>query len=187
MSARSWIGWSLATLVIAVLAHMASMHFAPRFIMHVAMHRMGAVNTMHHQGRVSADSRGVVRPSPDLLYSACPFDLSGGALEVQAPIPPGTYWSASAFDAATNNFFVINDHTVGGQPLELILLPPGDVEEPPHIAGQLVVHAPTNHGLVLFRTLVNDEKNFAKLDAARRQATCALLKSPPPAGSSNGG
>ena len=186
MSAREWAAWIVATLVVAVGVHALSVMFLPQAIMHVALHRMGAVNTAHHQTRVNEHSRGVVRPSPDLLYSACPFDLSHGALEVQAPVPPDTYWSASAFDAATNNFFVINDHTVGGQPLELILLPPGRAQEPPHIAGQLVVHAPTTHGLVLFRTLVNDERNFAKIDAARRQATCALLKSLP-AGSSSGG
>src|SRR6202012_4345865 len=104
-----------------------------------ALGKMGAVNTIHHQNRVDEHSRGVVRPSPDLLYSACPFDLSHGALEVQAEVPPNTYWSASAFDAHTNNFFAINDRTIGGQPLELIILPPGQNTEPPHIAGQLVV------------------------------------------------
>jgi uncharacterized membrane protein len=45
-----------------------------------------------------------------------------------------------------------------------------------HIAGRLVIRAPTTHGLVLFRTLVNEEKNFAKIDAVRRQASCAPLK-----------
>ena len=172
MSAREWIGWIVGTLVIAIAVHIASVWLLPRAVMHIALSRMGTVNVTHHQSRVTAKSRNVVRPSPDLLYSACPFDLSKGALEVQAPIPPDTYWSASAFDADTNNFFAINDRTVGGQPLELIILPPGQNSEPPHIAGQLVIHAPTAHGLVLFRTLINDEKNFAKIDAARRQAHC---------------
>lgn len=172
MSAREWAGWIVGTLIVAAAVHIASVWFLPRAIMHVALGRMGSVNTIHHQPRVTAKSRGVVRPSPDLLYSACPFDLLKGALEVKAPVPPDTYWSASAFDANTNNFFAIDDRTVGGQPLELILLPPGQNNEPPHIAGQLVIHAPTRHGLVLFRTLINDEKNFAKIDAVRRQAHC---------------
>jgi uncharacterized membrane protein len=178
MSARAWTGWIVGTLAVAVAVHIASVWLLPRGVMHIALHRMGSVNTIHHQPRVTAGSRGVVRPSPDLLYSACPFDLSSGALEVKAPIPPGTYWSASAFDADTNNFFAINDRTVGGQPLELILLPPGREGEPPHIAGQLVVHAPTMRGLVLFRTLINDEKNFVRLDAVRRQAHCGAYPLP---------
>jgi uncharacterized membrane protein len=172
MSAREWTGWIVATFVVAFTVHVLSVWMLPRAVMHIALSRMSVVNTIRHQPRVTDKSRGVVRPSPDLLYSACPFNLSRGALEVKAPIPPDTYWSASAFDSNTNNFFAINDHTIGGQPLELIILPPGQKGEPPHIAGQLVIHAPTTHGLVLFRTLINDEKNFARIDAVRRQAYC---------------
>jgi uncharacterized membrane protein len=175
MSARAWIGWIAGALAVAVVVHIASVWLLPHGIMHIALSRMGSKNTIHHQERVTALSRGVVRPSPDLLYSVCPFDLRNGPLEVKAPIPPDTYWSASAFDAETNNFFVINDRAIGGQPLELIILPPAQKNELPHIAGQLVIHAPAVRGLVLFRTLINDEKNFARIDAVRRQATCAPL------------
>ncbi len=185
MSAREWTGWIAGTLVVALVVHIASVWLLPHGVMHMALSRMGGTNIIHHQSRVTAKSRGVVRPSPDLLYSVCRFDLSEGALEVKAPIPPDTYWSASAFDAETNNFFAINDRTVGGQPLELIILPPGHQDEPPHIAGQLVVHAPTTHGLVLFRTLINNEKNFAKIDAVRRQAYCGVY--PPRPLSKSGG
>jgi uncharacterized membrane protein len=177
MSARSWIGWSLATLVIAVLAHMASMHFAPRFIMHVAMHRMGAVNTMHHQGRVSADSRGVVRPSPDLLYSACPFDLTHGPLLVTAPVPQGTYWSVSVFDADTNNVFALNDGQVKSKTISLVVIGP-NVNDKSLPSGSAKIMLKTEHGLVLFRTLIGNEKDFARLDAVRRQAKCAPLNKP---------
>ena len=174
MSAREWTGWIEATLAVAIAVHLASVWYTPHAIMQVVLSRMGAPNTVHFQKRPDEHTRGVVRPSPDLLYSACPFALSNGALEVKAPVPPDTYWSASAFDADTNNFFAINDRTVGGQPLELIILPPAQRSEPPHIAGRLVVHSPTVRGLVLFRTLVNDDKNLARIDAVRRQATCGM-------------
>jgi uncharacterized membrane protein len=177
MKAREWIGWIVLTLAIAFGVHVASVRYLPHAIMHIAMRKMGAPNEIHHGKRVDETSRGVVRPSPDLLYSTCPFDLSKGTLEVRAPVPPGTYWSVSAFDAETNNFFKLNDHEIGGQPLELLLLPPHGGQEPAmHIAGQLVVRAPTVHGLILFRTLIGNEKDFAKLDAIRRQATCGIEK-----------
>jgi uncharacterized membrane protein len=182
MSAREWTGWIFGTIVIAVVVHLGSVWALPRGVMHIALSRMGHVNTIHHQPRVTAKSRGVVRPSPDLLYSVCPFDLRRGPLEVKAPVPPDTYWSASAFDANTNNFFAINDHTIGGQPLELIIVPPYQDKEPIHIAGRLIVRSPTVRGLVLFRTLINDEKDFARIDAVRRQAGCGAYD-----GSSSGG
>lgn len=186
MTAREWTGWIGATLAVAVAAHIASVWYTPRAIMHVVLHRMGAANVIHHQKRPDEHTRGIVRPSPDLLYSACPFDLSKGALEVRAPVPPATYWSASAFDGATNNFFAINDRQVGGQPLELIILPPGQKAEPPHIAGRLVIHSASEHGLVLFRTLVNDDKRLPEIDAVRRQATCGTWAEEPEGISSGG-
>jgi uncharacterized membrane protein len=181
MSARGWIAWVAATIVIAVLAHMASLHVLPRIIMHVAMHRMGAVNTIHHQPRVTADSRGVVLPSPDLLYSACPFDLKDGPLLVTAPVPQGTYWSVSVFDANTNNIFAMNDRQAK-ENVALVIFPPSGSKESASSHGGAWMHvmpkfvlSPTVHGLVLFRTLISNEKDFAKLDAVRRHANCALL------------
>jgi uncharacterized membrane protein len=179
MRAREWLGWIAATLIVAVAVHIASIWHLPHVIMHTALGKMGTPNTIHHGKRPDETARGVVRPSPDLLYSACPFDLSKGTLEVKAPIPAETYWSVSAFDSDTNNFFAINDRRMGGQPLELLVLPPGHNAEPPHIAGQLVIHSPSTHGLILFRTLVNDEKQFAKIDAERRQAICGILGTRP--------
>jgi uncharacterized membrane protein len=176
MSARAWIGWIAATIVVAAAVHLASVWVLPHTVMHIALNRMGAMNTIHHQKRVDEHARGVVRPSPDLLYSACPFDLSNGSLEVKAPVPPNTYWSVSAFDTDTDNFFALNDRQIGGQPLELIILPPRGGVEPMHIAGRLVIRAPTTRGLVLFRTLVNSEKDFAKIDTVRRQASCGPVK-----------
>ena len=180
MSARSWIGWGLATVVIAVLAHMASMHFAPRFIMHIAMHRMGAVNAIHHQPRTTAASQLVVRPSPDLLYSVCPFDLKDGPLLVTAAVPQGTYWSVSVFDADTNNIFALNDRQAKASFVTLLVVAPEAGQKGTRWKGLVIgptfaAKSPTNRGLVLFRTLISSEKDFAKIDAVRRKANCKLL------------
>lgn len=142
--------------------------------MHKVLARMGPVNQMQHQGRVTAQSRQVVRPSPDLLYSICPFDLAHGALHVTAKVPPGTYWSVSVFDDDTNNFFVRNDRQVKGA-IDFVLLPPkGAAAVLPKNA--TTMHSPSLKGLVLFRTLIPNEAAFAKVDAVRRQAACALTR-----------
>ncbi|HEY1630652.1 MAG TPA: DUF1254 domain-containing protein [Rhizomicrobium sp.] len=172
-----WLGWIALVLAIATVTHLASVHHLPHVVMNRAMARMGDVNTIHHGARASAEKQGVVRPSPDLLYSVCPFDLSKGALHVTAPVPPGTYWSVSMFDSETNNFFVLNDRQAKGS-VDLLVVPK-DWEKP--MPGT-VVHAPSTRGLVLFRTLVNDEKNLAAIDAARKQAKCGTLAHLPLAG-----
>lgn len=166
--------WIVAALAVAGVVHYVTLMDTPGFIMKRVMMKMGEVNTIHHQGRVTAASRGVVRPSPDLLYSVCPFDLANGALHVTAPVPPGTYWSVSLFDAQTNNFFVKNDKDAKGKVDLLLTTPYVDVKRP---AGAQEVVAPTPKGLVLFRTLINKEENFAAIDAARRKANCTFIRS----------
>lgn len=166
--------WIVVTLAVAAIVHYFTLIRTPGFIMNKVMMRMGEVNHIHHQGRVTADSRGVVRPAPDLLYSVCPFDLSQGALHVTGKVPPGTYWSVSIFDSETNNFYVRNDKQVKGSVDLLVTTPNDDVKRP---EGATEVIATSVKGLVLFRTLINDEKNFAAIDAARRTANCELIRS----------
>jgi uncharacterized membrane protein len=175
MSARSWAPWILATLVLAVAVHLATVWYLPHFVMNRALAKMGAPNMIHHGGRVTAASRGVVRPSPDLLYSTCPFDLSNGPIEIRATVPANTYWSVSLFDAETNNFFVRNDRQLNGKPLDLIVLTPKEDREPHQLPGRIFVRSPSEHGLALFRTLINDDSHFAAIDKARRQSNCAPL------------
>ncbi len=165
--------WIAATLAVAAVVHYFTLVATPGFIMNKVMMKMGPVNTIHHQGRVTAASRGVVRPSPDLLYSVCPFDLTDGALHVTAKVPPSTYWSVSIFDANTNNFFVKNDKQAKGSVDLMVMLPMTDVKMP---SGTQQVLSPSAKGLVLFRTLISDEKSFAAIDAVRRTANCEFLR-----------
>jgi uncharacterized membrane protein len=167
------LGWIFATLVVAAVTHYVTLTAVPGTIMGTALSRMGAPNEIHHQGRVTAASRGVVRPSPDLLYSVCPFDLTKGALRITSEVPKGTYWSVSMFDDDTNNFFVKNDRQVKNGHIDIVLMGNAPLNKPlPH--GAEPVHAPSARGLILFRTLINDDARFAAIDKARRTANCAL-------------
>jgi uncharacterized membrane protein len=135
---------------------------------------MGQPNTMHFGRRPDEDSRGVVRPSPDLLYASCPFDLSQGPLRLTAHVAHTTYWSVARFDAATNNFFVRDDQQVKGDVIDLIVVRPGMMPPPP-APEQTVVYAPTDKGLFLTRILISDEKDLTGLDAVRHQASCETV------------
>ncbi len=190
MTARTTLLTIAATLVVAVAAHLLTVWYLPNLIMDRAMAQMGAVNTIHHGQRATPAIHGVVRPSPDLLYSVCPYDLSKGAMKVSAVVPPGTYWSVSAFDDETNNFYVLNDREVESGRIarrgvvRLILLPPGTFSENEGVTSVGTrpifsnqgdfIYAPSMRGLIVFRTLINDESKFAQIDAVRRQANCKL-------------
>ena len=116
--------------------------------------------------RADASARTVVRPSPDLLYTACVFDLSAGPLRLSTPVPPG-YLSISGFADDTSNFFAVNDRDAvvdadGRRRLEVLLTADASVQAP---SGARVIVSPSVRGLVLFRTLIPDEARLAQWQA----------------------
>ena len=118
---------------------------------------------------LSLISREVVRPSPDLLYSACPFDLSRGPLRITAAVPD-SYFSISAFADNTDNFFVINDRQIKAARVELTLARQGSDYRGG--AGERVVRSPSDEGILLVRTLIKDRRDFKKLQQVQHQADC---------------
>jgi uncharacterized membrane protein len=177
MIAKSW-KWIAATLLVAVDVHGASLYLLPRLIMTRTMAgivKSAGLNTMQYGPRVTARSRAVVRPSPDLLYSICVYDLgtADGALRVHTNDMPDSYWSVSVFDADTSNFYALNDRQAKAGAADFLLVPAGTTVE---TGGLPVVPAPTSRGIVLFRTLVNDETHVAEIDAARHHAACEPYK-----------
>jgi uncharacterized membrane protein len=174
---RKLLPWLAATLLVAAIVHVASVWLLPRAIMHRVFTRLADMGTgeIRFQKRPDAGTRGIVRPSPDLLYSICAYNLSRGALRVHSPVPAGTYWSVSLFDDATNNFYVLDDrqaHAAREAAVDFVVAPAGS---PARLNGLKVVISPSTQGLVLFRTLINDEKKVAAIDAFRRKASCAIV------------
>lgn len=174
MIARNW-KWVATTLLIAIVVHVVTLLALPRLIMMRTMSaitRLVAANTMLYPPRPTSRSRGVVRPSPDLLYSICIYDLAAanGALRVSTHDMPNTYWSVSIFDADTNNFYALNDRQVGNGSADFLLVAP---DAQPQNDRLPVVTASTGRGIVLFRTLIDHENHLAEVDAGRRNADCS--------------
>jgi uncharacterized membrane protein len=172
MIARNW-KWIAATLLIAVVVHAASVLLLPRLMMRTmaAITKTVADNTIFYPPRPTATERGIVRPSPDLLYSICVYDLgaAGGALRISTHDMPNTYWSVSVFDAETNNFYALNDRQTKTGGADFLLAAKGAAIA----AGQLpVIAAPTDRGIVLLRMLVDDERRLSEIEAARHNAKC---------------
>ena len=75
----------------------------------------------------------------------------------------------SLFDVDTNNFYALNDRQTNAGAADFVLTASGTSAGN---AGLPVVVPPTNRGIVLFRTLINDDSRIAEIDAKRRFATC---------------
>lgn len=172
----SWLKWGAFTLILAAIIHWAAVAYAPTIIMSRAMAAIGGkgTNVITHGERATAAARRIVKPSPDLLYSQCVYDVSRRPLKITSAAPTDTYWSVALYAANTDNFFVLNDTQAKGLPATIILMGPGQTV-PPQPDGTHVVTAPSTKGVVLFRTLINDDAREADLDQQRRTAKCELM------------
>ena len=164
----------LVGLAVAVVSHFGVIAAAPYVFMSGAMKRVSRegtrINVWNHGPRVSQESRRVVRPSPDLAYSACVYDLSDGPVRVTAAAWDD-YMSVSAFAANSDNFFVINDRQAP-EGVDFVLVEEG--ADPPADAA-MVVESPTTRGIILQRRIAPTEERFALADAARKNDVCAPL------------
>lgn len=172
---RSWFLPVLCGAVAAALAWHGALVATPFALMSAAMKRIGQsgsngrANVFGFGPMATADRQPIVRPSPDLLYSTCVFDLSQGPVLVRVEPVPGHYWSLSIFDARTDVAAVRSDRDTGGKPAMLALHRPGQAVP----AGWEPVALSYNKGVALIRILMADKSEFASIDAIRRKSRCS--------------
>ncbi len=144
--------WLVGAIVIAIPAHLATVWAAPYAIMWQAGNGMRKAgigdNRVLHAPPVTAASRSVVRPSPDLAYSICRYNLADGPVRLKAP-KPDVYFSISAYANNTDNFFVLNDREMKADGAEVVLATASQAKGLPD-----AVLAPSATGVVLFRRVV---------------------------------
>lgn len=159
----------------AVVFHGATILAAPYVLMDKAMDRISRqgrmVNRWLHSPKVDETSRRVVKPSPDLAYSACVYDLKDGPVRVTAA-PWSDYMSVSVFEANSDNIFVINDRQAP-RGVDLVIVRKG--RKPP-AGATTVVLSPSRRGIVLQRRIAPTDARFAEADAARRSDVCESLR-----------
>lgn len=184
----NWFRPLLFGLVLALIGYQVATWQYPRVLMSLATGRVAgasawgsisaavtggspggpAVNRLSFAELATDKSTRIVRPSPDLAYSSCPFDVSQGPVIVEAAPVPAPYWSLSVFDAWTDVVFVRNNIQAGGQPIKLAIAKKGQ----PVPDGMAVVRVSGDSGIALIRILVPDRAQFDAIDTARRKASC---------------
>lgn len=173
-----WLAPLSLGLFAALLAWHVTLAQIPYALMRLATARVaaaGGINRMTHAPVVTAQSRAIVRPSPDLLYSSCPFDLARGPVLIEIPAIAAPYWSLSVFDARTDTAFVRNARAAPAG-VRVALLGP-DQNAP---AGTIAVRPKGARGIALLRVLIDRTHDFRAIDAARRGARCQPMPAPRP-------
>lgn len=168
---QRWVGAVALGAFCALLAWQVTLAMMPRALMAYAVDRVarqsGGINRFAHAPLVTAQARTIVRPSPDLLYSSCAFDVSRAPLLIDAVPVAAPYWSLSVFDAQTDAVFVANNQA-GMAPLRLAVTGPG--QRAP--AGYRAVPVSSARGIALVRILIDRTRPIGAIDAARRKTRC---------------
>ncbi len=172
---RRWLLPALCALIAGLIAWQTTLVATPFVLMHAAMKKIGGdgkVNAFAFGAPATADRQPIVRPSPDLVYSSCVFDVSDGPVLIRVEPVPGHYWSLSIFDARTDVAAVRSDRDTGGKPAMLALHRKGQVVP----AGWQPVELKYNRGIALIRILMADKAEYSVIDALRRRSTCAAAR-----------
>lgn len=161
---------------VALAAHVGTILVAPHALMTLAMRKLSPddaqVNAFQFARRTTAQSRAIVRPSPDLAYASCVYDLEQGPLLVKVPpSPDGSYTSVSVFAGNTDNVAVM-DSIRFPKGIRFVLQQEGKLVHP-GIAP--VIYTSTKRGIILDRRLAPTAEAFALADKARRADSCAPL------------
>jgi uncharacterized membrane protein len=178
---RKWVLWSiLATLVLAIVVHVATIMAVPYVMMNTQMSintKSKSVNVVSKATRASAAIRtAAVRPNADMYMSNFVYDLSKGPVLFTAQVPVDHYWSVSYFANNSDNFFVINDTQVKSNPVKILLISDGMKYSNPDNA--LVVTSPSIRGIGVIRQAIPGADRLKELADLQNQATISLPNAP---------
>jgi uncharacterized membrane protein len=172
----SWLRWSAAILVIGWLGHYPLAMLVPRLVMEGLYYKAGELtgyNQLNVNLRPDETSRSVVRPSPDLLYASCVYNLDQGPVVISAPVPE-RYWSMQFYQMNTNNFASISNqreqHFRVGTDVKVTLVGPD--ANPAEYQGE-VIQSPTTRGVMLLRA--SGIGDYSQAQAAIESSRCTSL------------
>ena len=169
-------GYFKKSLILVILGFILHLFFINYF--HVGMlwvfdRATGAnesVNTvLLRTDTANSDTRGLKRPSSDIMYSICTYDVKYKPLIITSSIPD-SYWSISFYSNNTDNFVTLNDHDIENNYLKIYLA--GVNSEPKKVSNGIVVVSPTDTGYALVRMFVGNGENLQNLKDIQETLNC---------------
>jgi len=136
-------------------------------------------NEVYYQAPIDASFKKVVRPCPDILYSACVYDISECDLLIEAKVPNFTYWSVAFYSISTDNYFTVNDRALSGRASIILTTKERYAKYYANLQGSggtIYVVSPGTRGIVIFRIFIPDESLLPELMEYQRSIKCTPIK-----------
>ena len=168
-----------AFLITGALVHFVVLNALPGKIMTKVRDRMmeGGLteNAWRMSPRTSPETQTVVRPAPDLAYTICLINLSGGPVELTAPTWPD-YGSLSVFAATTDNVYAGSlDARASGTPIVRRVIVAMDGQAVPEMGSADVVRVKQPEALALIRRLAATQDAYDAAAALVPDSSCKPL------------
>ncbi|MCR6663612.1 MAG: DUF1254 domain-containing protein [Luteimonas sp.] len=168
--ASFWLMVATVAVAAGICTHLAWVWAMPHRLMGDAMDTLGRDGQRLHQWiharRASPQARAIVRPSPDLAYSICVFDLSRGDVRLRVHPSPG-YWSLSLYAANSDNVRTWNDEDSPGG-VDVVLTHGATM------AGDGRVALPSARGIAAVRRLAPTPAEWDVAVAIRERDACEV-------------
>ncbi len=110
--------------------------------------RIGQENQFSILPAPDENSRLVVKPNPDFVYSSAFYNLKDGPIRITGELPDSIYWSVALYEPNTTNFYIKNDREFQSNQLDLIITR----ERSPGFQSEQIL-SQTKKGFVLLRLL----------------------------------
>ena len=156
---RSLINKIFILLVLGTIVHLAFIIYFPTYMMWKFDRDIAStsVNKIIHSDKVDSNSRTVIRPSPDLLYSVCAYDATYSPVVITSKVLD-SYWAMSFYASNSDNYAIINDLDIADDDVKVYLFGPNS--KPTKITDGYAIFSPSNKGAMLIRRFLGNESTL---------------------------
>jgi|TARA_B100001559_G_scaffold144027_1_gene120839 uncharacterized membrane protein len=170
---KSYLKKSLVLILFGFILHILFISYFHVGMLWVFDRETGANDTVNtvllHTDTATSDTRGLKRPSSDVMYSICTYDVKYKPLIITTPIPD-SYWSISFYSKNTDNYVTLNDLDIENKYLKVYLV--GINSQPKKVSNGMVVVSPSDTGYILIRMFVGNGENLQQLKDFQESLSC---------------
>ena len=170
---KSYLKKSLSLIILGFILHILFISYFHVLMLWVFDRETGANNKVNtvllHTDTATSDTRGLKRPSSDVMYSVCAYDVKYKPLIITSSIPD-SYWSISFYTKNTDNYVTLNDLDIENKYLKVYLV--GINSQPKKVSNGMIVVSPSDTGYILIRMFVGNGENLQQLKDFQESLSC---------------
>jgi uncharacterized membrane protein len=166
----------------ALLVHISALFLIPRMAENDAWARLskttqpGVFSIIDEASDIASSMRAF---DPNFVMAACQFSLGDGPVSLAGNSAPD-FWSLSVFNRQGANIFSINDRSMQGGVLDVVVATPLQLIEfqkdmPPELANSVFAEADVKDGFVVLRAFVPEASMKAEVTEFIKTASCDAL------------